>query len=222
MSEATLSPIPRKPWRPRRRKRLGPILRVIAWAYVVMLVGALCSLFFVGHDLTQTKIGFAIVESLFVALLALSIVIAVRAKTPGKRGVGVGCAVAVVSAFIFAHTILPYLAFAAVHADGELGGIVQARSQIPFDAEEWRENDTPFWSLPIRYRMAEDLINQRVLIGKTASEVEEILGRRDYSHHPFDECDTTYVLKPTFMDHLWVAITLDESGRVESARIRED
>jgi hypothetical protein len=88
-----------------------------------------------------------------------------------------------------------------------------------FDAKRWhsvKEDE--------RYPMVYDLINRRILIGLTTSEMQQLLGAP--SSWGLQRLYCTYVVKqePTGWDHVFILhIDIDpKNDRVISARVRSD
>lgn len=70
---------------------------------------------------------------------------------------------------------------------------------VAFDSAEWKRNaDYPF-VIPIRSRMAGDLVRRRLLIGKTTREVEELLGPPDWRNEK-PSIDLGYTLRIAVSD----------------------
>lgn len=70
--------------------------------------------------------------------------------------------------------VLPYFIFLLLFSCGAISG-------IPFDSEQWKEanlNSEENWSL--RWDMMNSLRNDYELVGKTKSEIIDLLGKPDY------------------------------------------
>ena len=110
---------------------------------------------------------------------------------------------------------------------GAVGYCTYEPGPIPFERDAWRnaehwrssENDSP------RLRMADGLVRDRVLIGKSRAEVEAMLGpRADTSK--FREYDLVYWLgrERGFMgiDSEWLVARVDAKGIVVEAQVVHD
>jgi hypothetical protein len=94
-----------------------------------------------------------------------------------------------------------------------------------FDSNTWKDveqtNQEPFARRP----MADELVRQRALHGKTRQEVLEMLGDPTDTGY-FADYDAVYWLGPQrgflAMDSEWLVIRFDESGHVTEAAIKTD
>lgn len=98
-----------------------------------------------------------------------------------------------------------------------------ASSAVPFDGDSWKNGHVPFWSQPIRARMARDIVSTRRLIGLSKIQVVSILGQPTSEGYPFDDYPSmNYWLDITYSDSSWLTLCLDEKAVVTTAAIRED
>lgn len=103
-----------------------------------------------------------------------------------------------------------------------------SQSEAPvskFDSKSWKD-PAQFDQEPFpRRTMADDLVGDRALQGKTRAEVIELLGEPTQTEY-FRDWDVVYWLGPQrgflAMDSEWLVIRLDESGRVREAKITTD
>lgn len=88
-----------------------------------------------------------------------------------------------------------------------------ACSSSTFDSERWKDADL---STRDRIEMMDPLLSQHPLKGLSRSEVIELLGEPTPTDK-WEDWDMIYVLGPTDympIDHEWLVIKLDETGRV--------
>ncbi|NLH72890.1 MAG: outer membrane protein assembly factor BamE [Verrucomicrobia bacterium] len=112
--------------------------------------------------------------------------------------------------------------------------------RVPFEADAWKSYErqfgsglksiieTNYWAyaLPIRLRMVDDLMERKILQGKTRTEVIALLGESDEKHH-FQEWDLVYYLGPgryrnAIGDSEWLVIRFNSDGRVSEHRVIHD
>jgi hypothetical protein len=99
-------------------------------------------------------------------------------------------------------------------------------ARAEFDAALWRSaGNPPFDDEAPRLRMADGLLKSGALLGKTRSEVGDMLGPQTTSSK-FREFDLVYWLGPersfVRIDSEWLVMNLGPDGRVENARIVTD
>lgn len=94
-----------------------------------------------------------------------------------------------------------------------------------FDSKTWKDLEQTNQAPYVRRPMADELLEQRALHGKTRAEVLDMLGEPTESEY-FADWDVVYWLGPQrgFMaiDSEWLVIRFDESGRVSEAKIATD
>ena len=92
-----------------------------------------------------------------------------------------------------------------------------------FDGVIWRQGENA--SGGPRLRMADGLLQSRVLVGRTRSEVESMLGIPRKTEY-FQEYDLVYRLGMErgfiSIDSEWLVLRLGKDGRVSDARIVSD
>ena len=104
---------------------------------------------------------------------------------------------------------------------------LSARSaSTQFDAAAWQLGADPLYGGEApRLRLADGLVRSRSLLGKSASEVEAMLGPTSRSGY-FREFDFVYWLGPersfVSIDSEWLVIKLAADGQVKEARIVTD
>lgn len=96
---------------------------------------------------------------------------------------------------------------------------------IAFDSKTWQDqeqiNDKPY----PRRGMADSLLKERALHGKTREEVERLLGEPTNTEY-FADYDVVYWLGPQrgflALDSEWLVIRFDDSNRVTEYEIKTD
>src|SRR5262249_49413546 len=95
---------------------------------------------------------------------------------------------------------------------------------LPFDKTRWAA-DLKNWDDETRERMADGLIKQRTLIGKTRAEAVDMLGTPPWSNY-FPEYDLVYWLGAerglVRIDSEWLVLKLGPDGRVSEATLAQD
>ena len=99
------------------------------------------------------------------------------------------------------------------------------RSEIPFEREKWQGEHSPHTNDINRPGMARNLVNQKLLIGKTREEIREILGKPEpmpegtqnqIIHYTLEE--EYWIIDPVFIE--WLEITFNQENNVEKAEIK--
>lgn len=94
-----------------------------------------------------------------------------------------------------------------------------------FDSKTWKDQELTNQEPYPRRTMADELVSQRTLVGKTRAELLELLGEAPKTEY-FADWDVVYWLGPQrgFMavDSEWLVIRFDESDRVAEAKITTD
>jgi outer membrane protein assembly factor BamE (lipoprotein component of BamABCDE complex) len=98
-------------------------------------------------------------------------------------------------------------------------------TKIRFDSSTWKQTGQLNQSSYPRLEMAEDLIRDRTLYGKTKQEVIELLGKPSNDGY-FKTYDLVYWLGPErgwfSVDSEWLLIQLDDSERVIKYELGRD
>ena len=96
---------------------------------------------------------------------------------------------------------------------------------ISFDKTKWLESSTVEQSINVRPGMARDLINRKTLIGKSCSDVIDLLGKpaHEYDYQGskkllFDVAEIYRGIDPVQIESL--EVTLDENKKVMDAKIK--
>jgi len=94
-----------------------------------------------------------------------------------------------------------------------------------FDSSRWNQ-DTGDVMWPNRLRMVDDILDSRILIGKSKDEIARTLGRDDKESGYFREWNSIYRLGPERgfirMDSEWLVIKFDQMGVCVEAAIKRD
>jgi len=104
------------------------------------------------------------------------------------------------------------------------GGLIwyMLRPGRHFDPSRWKTSATP---ASVRLRMADDLVENKKLIGLTRQEVVARLGEPPKTEY-FKEFDLVYYLGPErgfiSIDSEWLVLKLGPDGRVKRATIARD
>jgi hypothetical protein len=107
-----------------------------------------------------------------------------------------------------------------------LGCTLQSETPVSkLDSKIWKD-PAQFDQEPFpRRTMADTLVGDRALQGKTRAEVIELLGEPTETEY-FGDWDVVYWLGPQrgflAMDSEWLVIRLDESGHVSETKIKTD
>lgn len=94
---------------------------------------------------------------------------------------------------------------------------------ITFDKTKWLEQTSPYIDNSVRAAMARDLVNRKVLIGKSRSEVIEMLGElEEKDHQESKEISYTigeayFGIEPTWTEFL--IISIDDNNKVKDVEI---
>ena len=88
---------------------------------------------------------------------------------------------------------------------------VEVRDPMPFDRAVWDQNPEPVGSVPLRYRMAAQLVADGRLMGKTAAEVEAMLGPPGRDYHTRRKSPAWYLMDWA-SEKLWLVLDLNEEG----------
>jgi hypothetical protein len=99
------------------------------------------------------------------------------------------------------------------------------RHRQPFDSRAWKLDESANREWPTRLRMADDIVDRRILVDKTKTEVLELLGPAT----PTDKWrswDLVYWLGPERgfirIDSEWLVVRFGQDGRVRDVRIVRD
>lgn len=124
-----------------------------------------------------------------------------------QRQIAFGCGAALLSILLFG--VIPLFT----------PGLRYQYSQMPFDAQQWRDAKPPTQSTPRLY-MVEDLLRQNILIGQTREQVEQLLGPGD-DVRSFDGYQRVYWLgpspKPLSLASVYLLLKFDETDKVIEA-----
>ena len=95
----------------------------------------------------------------------------------------------------------------------------------PFDPVRWKRAEGARTNWPLRLRMVDDIIGNRLLDGLTRDSVERLLGPRDRTDY-FADWDLVYWLGPERgmirIDSEWLVVRFGTDGRVREYRIVRD
>lgn len=99
-----------------------------------------------------------------------------------------------------------------------------ASRPLPFDRVLWLQGDTDRSMHPSRHRMADGLVKSEVLLGKTRTEIEAMLGPPPTTDY-FKSFDLVYWLGPERgyirIDSEWLVVRLSD-GKASEVRIVRD
>jgi hypothetical protein len=101
------------------------------------------------------------------------------------------------------------------------------KEPIPFDAAIWRNGERPVTSSDEapRLRMADGLVRDKVLLGKTKREIEELLGSPTQTSK-FADYGLVYWLGPErgsmSIDSEWLVVSFNADGVATRAKIVRD
>ena len=92
--------------------------------------------------------------------------------------------------------------------------------QSTFSSSRWRSADL---TTQTRNRMVEDLIESRILVGKSRTQVTELLGPVTETVK-FADWDMVYVLGPQdgYIDHAWLVLRTDKREAVAEQKVVYD
>ncbi len=98
------------------------------------------------------------------------------------------------------------------------------RIEIPFERERWQREDSITQNTS-RPGMAKNLVNQKLLIGKTRDEVQEMLGKPNPIPEEIQnkiiytvEEDFGWDIDPVYIE--WLEITFNQENKVEKTEIK--
>ena len=94
--------------------------------------------------------------------------------------------------------------------------------EIPFEQETWKKEFPSHTGDGKRPGMARNLVNQKLLVGKTRDEVREILGKSEYEDGQdkisYKLEEKYWVIEPVSSE--WLDVTFNQENKVEKAEIR--
>ena len=98
--------------------------------------------------------------------------------------------------------------------------LARYRDPVPFSHAEWMANSLPTGSAPIRFRMAQSLVESRCLLGLSLAEVEGMLGAPDYQYRTSEgEVRPAWYLMTWDVDRLYLVIRMGAKGSVMEAEL---
>jgi len=104
--------------------------------------------------------------------------------------------------------------------------LVSCQQNTEFDSEEWKRNGGIRITLEKRMNMVEDLIDSEVLLNKSASEVEEIIGHPSNPHNMDNSTTKYYAVQEIYgwsdidpEELIYLIVQYNDSGLVESVNL---